>query len=72
MIEDFGFMLSVEDIGKILGVSRPTVDKMIESGELPVARVGNRPRVSAFDFVVWWDARVLAQQKEMLKGYLRK
>lgn len=72
LIEQYGFMLTVDNLCAILSVSRPTVDKMIDSGELPAARVGNRARIAAYDFVSWWDARVLAQQKEMLKGCLRK
>lgn len=65
-------MLSVSDICTILDVSRPTVDQMIERGELPAAKIGNRARVATSDFVSWWDARVSARQKELLKGRLQK
>ena len=65
-------MLSVDDICAILDVSRPTVDRMIERGELPAAKIGNRARVATSDFVNWWDARVAAQQGEQIKGCLRR
>ncbi len=65
-------MLDVDALCAILCVSRPTVDKMIESGELPAAKIGNRARVATSDFVTWWDTRVAAQQKEQVKGCLRK
>ena len=41
-------------------------------GELPAAKIGNRARVATSDFVSWWDARVSARQKELLKGRLQK
>ncbi len=72
LIAQYGYMLDIDALCEILAVSRPTVDKMIESGELPAAKIGNRARVAASDFVAWWDARVAAQQRNMVKGCLRK
>lgn len=72
LIAQYGYLLDVNALCAILAVSRPTVDKMIENGELPVAKIGNRARVATSDFVTWWDDRVAAQQKEQVRGCLRK
>ena len=48
--------LTVMDIQKLLGVSRPTVDKWIKSGGLPTIRIGKFIRVSEEDLQSWLEA----------------
>jgi excisionase family DNA binding protein len=42
-----GETLSVDQAVAILGVSRPTIYKLIESGELPASKKGRSWRISA-------------------------
>lgn len=49
-------LLSPEDVATLLGVSRPFVYKLMDRGELPVAReVGSHRKVSAQDALAWLE-----------------
>ena len=39
--------VSISDVVRILGVSRPTVQRRIKAGEIPVVRLGRRVLVPA-------------------------
>ena len=54
-----GETLSVDQAVAILGVSRPTIYKLIESGELPASKKGRSWRISAADLFVKVTQRML-------------
>ena len=58
--------LTVSDLTGVLKVSRHTVDRMLRSGQLPAAKVGNRYRVRTDDFLKWWDNQVKQEQRNIL------
>ena len=45
--------MSVEEAGKLLGVSRPTIYKLVHRAGFPVVRVGNRLLVSTEGLREW-------------------
>ena len=45
--------MSVEEAGKVLGVSRPTIYKLVHRAGFPVVRVGNRLLVSTEGLREW-------------------
>lgn len=51
----FGTELSTQQVGDLLGVSRPFVVKEIEEGRLPARKVGPRRRVTRADFLAYRD-----------------
>ncbi len=65
---DYGLFLTVANLTDILKVSRHTVDRMLRSGQLPAAKLGNRYRVRTDDFLKWWDIQVKQEQKNILKS----
>ncbi|MBF4996491.1 helix-turn-helix domain-containing protein [Nocardia sp. BSTN01] len=53
--------LTTQQAADILGVSRPTVVKLIENGELPAERVSSRRRLRLRDVLIYQQARKEAQ-----------
>lgn len=72
LIDMYGVFLSVDDMAKIVKVSRPIVDGLIRSGDLPTIRVGRQYRVSVVDFVQWYNAKVATNRSENLLQCLRR
>ena len=54
----FDELLSSRDAGDRLGVSRQTIDRMIDDGELPFLVVGRGRKVRASDLQAYIDANV--------------
>ena len=65
---EHGMFLTVTDLTEILKVSRHTVDRMLRSGQLPAAKLGNRYRVRTDDFLKWWDNQVKQEQRNVLRN----
>ncbi len=57
--------LTTQQVADLLGVSRPTVVRLVERGDLPAERVGNRRRIVLADALDYRDRR-RAQQYAML------
>ncbi|WP_210418264.1 helix-turn-helix domain-containing protein [Ruania zhangjianzhongii] len=57
--------LTTQQAADLLGVSRPTVVRLIDAGELPAERPGNRRKVLLRDVLDYRERR-RAQQYEML------
>lgn len=70
LIDKYGPFLTVSNMTEILHVSRPHIDKLIDSGDLPAAKIGRLKRVKTDDFIKWWNSRVQQTQKNILKGCL--
>ena len=58
LIDTYGVFLTVDNITEIIKVSRPIVDGLIRSGDLPSIRVGRQYRVGVADFIQWYDDKV--------------
>lgn len=58
LLEKLGDFLTVEDLMKLLKVSRPVITKYLKDGELPAAKIGNQYRVYKRDFIKWWNGLV--------------
>ncbi|NNH76020.1 helix-turn-helix domain-containing protein [Nocardia uniformis] len=53
--------LTTQQAADLLGISRPTVVKLIENGELPAERVSSRRRLRLHDVLTYQQARKQAQ-----------
>jgi excisionase family DNA binding protein len=49
--------LTTQQAAGLLGVNRPTVIRLIDAGELPCERIGNRRRILLRDLLSYRDAR---------------
>ena len=49
--------LTTSQVGDLLGVTRPTVVKLLECGALPYSRVGTHRRVKLYDVLQYRDSR---------------
>lgn len=54
-------ILTTQQAADLLGVSRPTVVRLIECGQLPAERVGNRRRLRLADVLTYREHRRQAQ-----------
>lgn len=54
VVETLSTFLTIDDIQKLLKVSRPVVTAYIKNGRLPAAKVGNQYRIYRGDFVRFW------------------
>ena len=59
-------LLSTQQVADLLGVSRPFVVKLIESGEMPAEKRGTHRRVRASD-VASWRARNREKRLQTLR-----
>jgi len=66
----YGCFLTVSDVAKIMNVSRPVIDNLKNSGDLPFAKVGRQYRIKLDEFIKWWDHRVNQEQKKIIRGCL--
>lgn len=66
-----GMFLTVTDMAELLKVSRFVIDRMLKSGQLPVAKLGGQYSVRTDDFLKWWDQQVKQEQKNILRGCLK-
>lgn len=72
LFDQYGPFLSVDNMTDILRVSRPNIDRLIATGDLPAAKIGKQSRVRTDDFVKWWNGRVQQTQRNTLKGCLSR
>ena len=70
LLNQYGPFLTVTNMTEILHVSRPNIDHLIATGDLPAARIGRQNRIKTDDFVKWWNGRVQRTQRNALKGCL--
>ena len=70
LLDRYGPFLTVSNMTDILQVSRPGIDNLIATGNLPAAKIGKQYRVKTDDFVKWWNGQVQQTQKNILKGCL--
>lgn len=52
-------LLSVEDVTRILKVSKATVRRWCRQGKLPAARIGKAYRVRKGDLDEWYEQKLL-------------
>jgi len=57
--------LTTQEAAEVLGISRPTLVKLLESGEIPFERPGRHRRVKLVDVLTYRD-QVSAQRRESL------
>ena len=48
-VEEERIAYSIKEVGKLLNLSRATIDRAIYAGELRTAKIGNQHRISAFE-----------------------
>ena len=72
LLDQYGPFLTVSNITAILHVSRPNIDHLIATGNLPAAKIGRQYRVKTDDFVKWWTGQVQQTQRNVLKGCLSR
>ena len=70
LLDQYGPFLSVDNMTDILQVSRPGIDNLLATGDLPAAKIGRQYRVRTDDFVKWWSSRVQQSRRNVLKGCL--
>ena len=70
LLDQYGPFLTVTNMTEILHVSRPHIDHLLATGNLPAARIGRQYRVRTDDFVKWWNGQVQQAQRNILKGCL--
>ncbi len=51
-------LLSAEDVGKILGLSRTTVQRWCHQGKLPAAKIGKSYRIRKEDLDRWYEEKL--------------
>ena len=54
---DLPLMLSVPEVGKVLGISRAGAYELVRSDSFPKIRIGNRIVVPKDKFIAWIDAQ---------------
>lgn len=49
-------LLTYEETGHLLRISKRTVERMVGRGELPIVRVGSAPRIRRVDLDAWIES----------------
>jgi excisionase family DNA binding protein len=62
-IMDHARMLSTQEAADILGVSRPTLVKLLESGQIPFTKVNSYRRVAMIDLIAFRTAQRAERQR---------
>lgn len=62
--------LSIEDLMELLDLSRPTITKLIKTGDLPAAKIGNKYRIRKEDFEDFWQRKINEQQEAYRKRFV--
>jgi len=57
--------LTTQEAAEMLGVSRPTLVKLLESGEIPFERPGRHRRVKLVDVLDYRDRRSIQRRKSL-------
>lgn len=57
--------LSLSEVATYLGISRPTVWRLLDSGELPGLKIRDTWRVEKADLSVWIDQQKSASQEKI-------
>ena len=55
--------VSVEEAAKLLGVSRPTIYKLIHRGDFPFFKIEGRTMIHKAKLEQWADAQLLSEPK---------
>jgi excisionase family DNA binding protein len=69
-IAPYGAMLTTQEAADFLGISRPTLVKLVESGEIPFEMRGRHRRVLLRDLANYQD-RVRREREELLTDMVR-
>ena len=64
-VVDENVALNVTDAGRYLGVSADTIRRLIRTGTLPHARIGNSIRLRCSDLTDYLDAQTTRQWKPL-------
>ncbi len=64
-VVDENVALNVTDAGRYLGVSADTIRRLIRTGTLPHARIGNSIRLRRSDLTDYLDAQTTRQWKPL-------
>lgn len=54
---DLPLMLSVPEVGKVLGISRAGAYELVRADSFPKIRIGNRIVIPRDKFIAWIDAQ---------------
>jgi len=57
-------LLSIQEVMKLLKMSRPTVDKLIHSGEIRASKMGRQWRVQRRDLRAYVESCVVVPEAE--------
>lgn len=60
-------LIRVEAVAQVLGLSRPMIYKLVNTGELPTVRIGKTLRFDPADVAAFIQAR-RAQQRDRVAG----
>lgn len=58
-------VLTTQQVGDLLGVSRPTVIKLLDKGEIPYEKIGTHRRIRLTDVLEYRDRRRAAQYEAL-------
>ena len=56
--DDLPLMLSVQDVARVLGISRAGAYELVKSEGFPAMNIGNRIIVPKEDFILWVKKKI--------------
>ena len=56
--DDLPLMLSVQDVARVLGISRAGAYELVKSEGFPAMNIGNRIIVPKEDFILWVKQKI--------------